>query len=57
MSPEERHRIAVARGERAIELRDSGKLLREVGAELGVSAERARCIIVFARRRRREDQA
>jgi hypothetical protein len=52
MKPEERRLRAVARGERAIELRDSGKLLREVGDALGVSAERARCIIVFARRRR-----
>lgn len=35
---------------RALELRRSGKLLREIGAELGVSAGRARVMVAQARR-------
>ena len=40
----------IARYEKALALRREGKLLREIGTELGVGTERARQIIILAAR-------
>jgi predicted transcriptional regulator len=39
-----------ARAAKALALRRQGKLLKEIGAELGVGVERARCLIDTGKR-------
>ncbi len=40
------------RAEKALELKNNGKLLRDIGVELGVSSERARQLVKLATRKR-----